>query len=229
MASKIRGPLCAHVAPFAAWMVLMAGLGEPAAWTYAVRAAGTAALLVWMRPWRWYGRLHWRHVPLSVGLGIVVFVLWVAGEWGAVAGTRAGQIYLTWGVMPWGALADRGRESPYAPAVCGWWLTLIRLAGSAFVIALAEEFFWRGFLYRWLQARNFLEVDPGRFDRLAFFSVALVFGFEHAEWLAGVLAGMIYGWLYLRTRDIWAPGIAHVTTNLLLGLYVLLTGAWQFW
>ena len=117
----------------------------------------------------------------------------------------------------------------YAPSVCGWGYTLVRLAGSAFVISVIEEFFWRGFLYRWIQKIDFLDVDPGKLAWPAFLGTAALFAAEHTEWLAGLACGLVYGWLYIRTRNIWAVCIAHATTNLLLGLYVLGTGAYQFW
>lgn len=117
----------------------------------------------------------------------------------------------------------------YAPSVSGWGVALVRLVGSAFVISIIEEFFWRGFLYRWIQKVDFLSVDPGRLAWPAFLLTALIFGAEHTEWLAGIVCGLIYGYLYLKTRDIWAACIAHCVTNLLLGLYVLATGSYQFW
>jgi CAAX prenyl protease-like protein len=119
--------------------------------------------------------------------------------------------------------------SPYAPEVCGWSFTLVRLAGSAFVIALIEEYFWRGFLYRWLQGKNFLEVDLGKWHAGVFIAVCVLFGLEHQRWIAGILAGVAYGLLAIRTRDIWAAGVAHVVTNLLLGIYVLATNSYAFW
>ena len=59
--------------------------------------------------------------------------------------------------------------------------------------------------------------------------MGLLFGFEHQRWLVGILAGLAYLWLMLRTRDIWAAIVAHVITNFLLGLYVLAAGAYAFW
>ena len=47
--------------------------------------------------------------------------------------------------------------------------------------------------------------------------------------LVGILAGLAYGLLLIRTRDIWAAVTAHVVTNLLLGFYVLVMGAYGFW
>jgi hypothetical protein len=40
---------------------------------------------------------------------------------------------------------------------------------------------------------------------------------------------LAYGWLYLRTGNLWTAVVAHGITNALLGAWVLITGAWQFW
>lgn len=58
---------------------------------------------------------------------------------------------------------------------------------------------------------------------------SVVFGLEHSQWLAGILAGIAYGWLYLRTGNLWVAIVAHAVTNAGLGIWVLATGAWYFW
>jgi len=57
----------------------------------------------------------------------------------------------------------------------------------------------------------------------------VLFGSEHSLWLAGILAGLTYAWLYRTYNNLWLPIAAHACTNLILGLWVLQTGAWQFW
>jgi hypothetical protein len=227
----IKHPAAAHAVPFAVWIAVLFLLDGPAlspAWAYALRTGLGLAALLWFRPWRWYEPFRLRHVPLAVGVGVLVTAIWVAGESRWVPDPLR-EAYVKWAVLPLG----KGREPlaalPYAPEVCGWPLTLVRLAGSAFVISFIEEFFFRGFLYRWMQGANFTQRDLGIFDPRVFLVVALVFGLEHPEWAAGIAAGLAYGWLAVHTRDIWAAGLAHAVTNLLLGLYVLATGSWQFW
>jgi CAAX prenyl protease-like protein len=56
-----------------------------------------------------------------------------------------------------------------------------------------------------------------------------LFGFEHNLWLAGVVAGAVYGWLYKRYRTLWSPILSHGITNGLLGLWVVSTGNWSYW
>jgi CAAX prenyl protease-like protein len=52
---------------------------------------------------------------------------------------------------------------------------------------------------------------------------------EHSLWAAGILAGLAYGWLYMKTNNLWVPILAHAVTNGMLGLWVLHTGQWTFW
>ncbi len=222
-------PLVAHIAPFVAWLVLMEALPRTA-WGYAVRTLTGAALLLWCRPWRFYRRPRLGHLPLALAVGVGVFVVWIVPElplwrqWPALD-----EFYRRWGIFPpWETAAPAG-ASPYSPEVAGRALAGVRLLGSALIIAPIEEYFWRGFLYRWLVEREFLAVDPGRFQAGAFCVTALLFGLEHDRWLVGIVAGVAYAGLMLRTRDLGAAIAAHVVTNLLLGLYVLAAGAYAFW
>lgn len=222
--------IVAHIAPFVAWLFLMQMLGDPAGWKYAVRAVLSLGLFLGLRPWRWYGAPRMRGMLLAVPAGVFVFAIWVLPEspWmGRVPALQ--EFYLRWAVMPFGALPEPVEATPYAPAVCGWALTLVKLAGSAFVIAVIEEFFWRGFIYRWMLARDFRSVDPGTLHIGMLVGVSLVFGFEHYRWLAGFMAGLVYAGVMIRTRDLGSACVAHVVTNLLLGIYVVATGSWQFW
>lgn len=220
----------AHVAPFAAWLALMALPALAPAWNYALRTAACLALLAWLRPGRWYGPLGAGHVPAALLAGLGVFALWVLPESGwALRHPALHEAYLRWAVLPFGRPPAPPASFPYAPEACGWPLTLVRLAGSALVIAPIEEFFWRGFAYRWMLAKDFLRVDPGKLSWGWLLAVSAVFGFEHDRWLAGILAGLVYGLLFIRTRDLRAACLAHLVTNLLLGGYVVMTGTWGFW
>lgn len=227
----ISNTMWTHAVPFLAWLVLMPMLDISPGWMYALRGLLCAGLFIYFCPWRWYPRLNVRHLPLALGVGVGVCVIWILPEsrWMAELAPRLHQGYMRIGtIWPW-ALPDPVTETPYAPEICGWPLTVMRLLGSAVVIAVIEEFFWRGFLYRWLIKPNFLRVDLGTFHASSFWIMGLLFGMEHQRWLVGVLAGVAYGWMMIRTRDIWAVAVAHGITNFLLGLYVLATGSWAFW
>ncbi|MDE0839217.1 MAG: CAAX prenyl protease-related protein [Kiritimatiellae bacterium] len=214
-----------------AWLLVMTFSGGPSPYAYAFRTLFTTALLIYLRPWRWYPSLKTAHILPAVAVGLAVFVLWVIGE--SEIASRfpyIQELYLRWGMTPFGDLPnDTIVNSVYAPEACGWTFTIIRIVGSFAVVAIAEEFFWRGCLYRILIDRDFLNVDLNRFKPLAFTIVCVAFGFEHQRWLVGILAGAAYGGLMIKTRSLWAPALAHAVTNLALALYVVWGEHYHFW
>lgn len=97
---------------------------------------------------------------------------------------------------------------------------VVQLLGSAFVISAAEELFFRDFLYNWLLTS---------WPKWAAAAISLVlFAVEHDKYLCALAAGAVYLALYLK-RGLASAIVAHATTNLALGLYVILTGSWHFW
>ena len=229
-----------YAAPFATWIGLQMVL-PVTAWAYAVRAAATALVGLWClwkgrsdksvaspngprqaRPPR-LGEAALSPLRFFTGLlaGILVTVLWIVPE--------ISPFYRMWFCWPIGSLPAASTDpSPYDPAVCGWTLTVAKLVGSAFVIAPVEEVFFRSFLYRWLQKRDFLSIPLSRFDLSAFLWMVFLFTLEHDRPLAAALAGAVYGFAAIRW-GLTSAIIAHVTTNLLLALHVIFSGAWAFW
>lgn len=192
------------IAPYAAWMILMSVL-PTTAWAYAVRGGVTALLLVVTNFRRLSGSQFRRLLPsVSIVVGLLVFVVWVAPE-------------------PWIWTQGRADESVYRPEVCGWWLTIAKLVASALVISAAEELFFRKWLvefagFGWMLVLFGLE--HMRFD------LGWVRG---SVFIAeGVFAGLCYGWL-AKKYGILSAIIAHAVTNLLLGLYVILFDKWFYW
>lgn len=220
-----------HVVPFGAWILLMMIPGEPAGWKYALRTGVCLALFLALRPWRWHALpLKWRHLPGAALAGLAVLAVWILPESGLLSRIEGfQQFYRTVGLlMPW-ELTLPSETTPYAPETAGWGVALIRLAGSAFVIAVIEEFFWRGWLCRWLDKENFLAVDPQEISTRAIVISSLLFASVHTRWIAALICGLIWGFYYKKTRDIWAVSLSHVLTNFLLGVYVLTTGNYAFW
>ena len=190
------------IAPFATWMMLMAAL--PAmAWAYAVRTAVTAAMLaagasnVSCPLASFVSRLKSSLLPGLV-VGLAVFAIWILPE----------QFDWVW-YRKWCIIGEGGTQ---AVAEASTAMIAIRLIGSAFVISVAEELFFR----KWL------------IGFAGFWWMVGLFAIEHDRWLVAAICGVVYGGLYLR-RGLAAAIVAHVTTNLVLGLWVLKTGQWQFW
>ena len=149
---------------------------------------------------------------LALLVGILVFVIWVLPEgWYPQLGSSEFNPY-TYG-KNWIAVV----------------LILFRLVGAVIVVPIFEELFWRSFAIRWLINEDFTTVPIGKFTWFSCTAIVLGFGFEHHRWLVGLLAGVLYNALLYYTKDLSSCIIAHAVTNLLLGIYVLLTQQWSFW
>lgn len=206
------------IAPYLVWMALMLALPSSAA-AYAVRSAAAGTLLATLVIFGGRLRMPSRASILwGVGAGLLVCLLWIWPE--------NFEFYRRFFIV--GSTAPSSTPSPYDPAVCGWTLTLIKLAGSAFVIAPAEELFFRSFLYRWIQGGDSAGARLDRFDLTAFLWTVGLFALEHNRYFAGAIAGAVYGLLAIR-KGLASAIIAHVVTNLTLALYILLTASWSFW
>jgi hypothetical protein len=225
-----RHPGFARTLPFALFILLLAvelswtnlqslvpGLDAfDKRWVYAIKSGAAALALVWL--WRHYTEL--KQCPrqaagwmMAVVAGIAVFVLWINL------------------VQPWMLLSEMG--SGFDPrnedGSTNLALAGIRLAGSALVVPIIEELFWRSFIMRWLDRQDFLSLDPARVSQKALLISSALFALEHTQWFAGFIAGYAYGWLYKKTGNVWVPIVAHALTNATLGIWVLNTGHWQFW
>ena len=235
----------AAILPFGLWIGLMVAwqhVPEKTAFkygahAYAFRAAAAtiAALAMWRLP-QVYGSFSFsrnlRWVPYGLFAGALMAFVWMAPEMGFLP-DEAAAFYRTWftgapGFDPGPYVAE---PSPYDPAVCGVALTYARLAGSAVVIAVAEEIFFRSFLYRWLQGRHFADVPERRFEFSAFALTVFLFAIEHDRWFVGAIAGIVYGLLAIY-GGISAAITAHATTNFIIGWTVIHSvpfDKWGFW
>lgn len=207
------------VAPFAAWIAMMTLLPSTPG-MYALRSACCAAIafpllsrLAKPSAKDWARFLLW-----GVPAGLLVLVLWVWPESFAW--------YREWLVI--GGVPASREPSAYDPAVCGKVLCAMRLAGSAFVIAPVEELFFRSYLYRRLQSRDWTKVPLSKFDLTAFLWTVALFSLEHNRIAAAFVAGAAYQAVAMR-GGLGAAITAHVVTNLALGLWVIGNDAWAFW
>ena len=214
----------ARVAPFAIFMLLLAVRGAlpadggfDARWIYGLGVLLTGALLLWFR--REYGELARQNRPtlaeaaLAIVVGAVVCGLWVVldAPWMQIGSATAGFI----------PLDAQGRPL--------WPLIAVRWIGAALLVPVMEELFWRSFLMRWIEHPLFEAVDPQRVGLKAIVLSTFVFMLAHTLWLAAIVAGLAYAWLYRRTGKLWVAVIAHGVTNGVLGIWVVMTGNWALW
>ena len=207
--------------PFAVWMGLMFVLPATAE-SYAIRSAATLAtgIACWI--------VHRKDKSTETqGASTCAGNVFVSAISGILVGLAIFALWIWAPAWPYSEpVAPEGL--PYAPQTCGWPLTIAKLIGSAFIIAPAEELFFRSFLYRKLIARDFTSISLSKFDLSAFLWVIFLFTLEHDRPIAAAITGAAYGLLAIRF-GISSAIIAHITTNLVLALHVIFNNAWQFW
>lgn len=156
--------------------------------------------------------IRWPQLAQAFGAGVMVFLLWINLDSGWMVLEKSA------GLDP----RDETGQLDYA-------MVAVRIVGAVLVVPLMEELFWRSFLMRWIDRKDFLNHAPADVSFKALFLTSCVFASAHAHWFAGLVAGIVYGWLYIRTRNLWMPVIAHAITNGILGVWVVHAGRWDFW
>jgi CAAX prenyl protease-like protein len=203
--------------PFCLFIALLALSAQlELRWLVVARSGLVALALLWY--WPRYNELkapaatHAGDWALGVVAGLAVFVAWIGLD------------------REWMVFGHAGGFDPrLQDGTLDWAYALARLAGFTLVVPVMEELFWRSFLLRWLEQSDFLAADPRQTRWRSVMATAVVFGFEHNQWLAGMLAGFVYNVLYMRSRNLWVPILAHAVTNGVLGLWILYTHSWHFW
>jgi membrane protease YdiL (CAAX protease family) len=153
---------------------------------------------------------HWRRALAVAGLtALVVFPLFA---WGAHA---AWHLLLGWRWEP--AAARLGDAS--------FWASFA--ATQVLMVALPEEFFFRGFLQgeldsRWPARFRFLgaSVGPGLFAAAALFALGHLATQPSPTRLLVFFPGLLFGWLKARTGTLLAPIAFHAASNLLMELLI---------
>ena len=214
-AATLRSP-SAYLMPFltilAVGMVTQALSGGFEA-LYPLRLLSTLAVL-WIYRAE-YRHLVWRFGWRGIATGAVVFVLWVL----------AARLMMS-PRLPTGEPEALARM-PDAERLS--WIGC-RVIAATCTVPIAEELAYRGYLLRRLVSREFESVAFESVRWPALVSCAVIFGITHgAVWLPGILAGLAYGLLAIKTGSFGEPVAAHATTNLLLAAYVLSVGDWRLW
>lgn len=190
---------------------------EAQALMYPVKAGCAGLVLVFCL--RYCRELRWRDLAVAkdtlfaLAVGLLVFVIWIHLD------------------QPWARI---GEAAPFAPeaapeGAARTALLAARCLGAAIIVPLAEELFWRSWLIRAVEARNFLDVPVGRPHLFSFFAVNVLFALEHHLVVAGFIAGALYTLVLYRTKSIVQCALAHAVTNGVLAVWVMATGNWGFW
>lgn len=161
---------------------------------------------------RSYRNLDWNFSWRGVAVGAAVFAVWAA----------AARLLTAPAPMP-GDLA--GLSAPLRAA----WIAC-RAAAAIITVPIAEELAYRGFFMRRMVNADFSALPFASTPWWAITISAIVFGISHGSfWLPGLIAGLAYAALAVKTGKIGESVVAHATTNSLVAVQVLLFGQWQLW
>ena len=208
----------AYIAPMAMFMLVttLEGVWSGAyPWLYGLKVIVVSAMLGgFVRPWQEI-RPGAKVTVTAIAVGLVVFAEWILlDQW-----------------LPYSHLGSRVGYNPFV-SLQGWILPVFlafRFYGLVIMVPIMEEIFWRSFLLRYLSVPDFKRIPVGTFTWGAFAIASILFGLLHSEWLVAILCAVIYTLLLKATKSLYACIIAHSTTNLALGIYILATSTWQYW
>jgi len=217
-----------YVLPFVLYLL---GTVAAAQWPEGYPLAYAAVVVV-------VGAIAWRElrgrrivVPhRRIGPAVLVGLIGIAG-WIGLSALRLEQ-QIAASLPEWLRPAERAGFNPFeelSHPLAVWGFLAVRLIGLAVLVPVAEELFWRGFLLRWLVSAEWREVPLGRYTPWSFFAVTLLFTLAHPEWLAAALYCALLNGLIIWKKNLWDCIVAHSVSNLVLGIYVLSTGAWWLW
>jgi membrane protease YdiL (CAAX protease family) len=170
-----------------------------------------AGFLIHKKTWHFLRAEHYPRVSLSI---LVILLMIVAVPWINYLGYLNEQISLP---ERWGDLMDRINKSDedswelmksYLSTRNGWGL-LFNLFMIALIPALGEEFLFRGTLQRIFQ-------EWFGNPHLAVWLAAVLFSLAHYQFLGfmpRIILGALFGYIFLWTKNIWMPVIAHFINN----------------
>lgn len=194
---------------------------------YGAKIALSAAAVAFVFP-------RWRKFPFRVSVwavpvGVAGFGLWIGL-------CRLGLEPQWLGKLGLGRLVDFAARPGYNPfeQLAGstwlvWSFVAFRFVGLAVLVPLVEEFFLRGFLMRFVVRPDWWNVPIGQLSAAAI-AVSLVYpilSHPGSEWFAAVAWFSLITAILARTKNIWDCVAAHAVTNLLLGVYVVISGEWR--
>jgi exosortase E/protease (VPEID-CTERM system) len=185
---------------------------------YPVRVVVTLLVLAWYRDdyrdglrqhlagrrvWSWH----------AVGLGVLVYVLWVG-----ISAVTLPEL---------GADPPSELETLGPPLAFAW--VIARALGAIVTVPIAEELAFRGFLLRRLVASDFTKVRYDQWHWPAVLISSIAFAALHQQWIGGFIAGLIYAYAQARRGLLSDAIVAHAVTNALIAIEVLTLGHWALW
>ncbi len=168
--------------------------------------------------------------PLSLLVGVVGIVVWVGL-------CRLDLETALFRLLGWESMLAAGARPSFdpltafqdAPFQLATFLA-VRFFGLVCVVAFVEEWFLRGFVMRFFEQLDWWTIPIGAYSPRMFALGALYGVVSHpSEAIAAAVWFSMVSWLVWKTRSIWDGIVAHMVTNLLLGVYILIWRDWSLW
>ncbi len=222
-----RRPDFVYMAPYLAYLLLLPLKDHvPAAYLpWATAARGALGLYVFWVLRRYLPPLGKPHWPVAIVAGLLTVVLWAGGQHLLNYAHLGGRFFLFPGVL-------EVKDPRVGLTALSWWSQVVlRLAVASVVVPIVEEIFWRGFLLRaFINWDRFEKLPLGAFAWRAFIGTALLSCLQHPDnWGVSLLCWLAWNLLMYWKKSLLCLMITHGVTNLVLYLYVIKTGDWQFW
>ncbi len=208
-------PAETYLAPFLCILVvgmLATAVSAGFEWLYPLRFVAVLGVL-WIYRAK-YAEMNWKCGWFGLAMGVLVFVLWTGCDFLLTKSPND--------AMPKAlAIASLGSRTT--------WIALRALA-AVVTVPIAEELAFRGFAIRRFIASDIDTIPATSYTWFGLFISSVAFGMMHGNmWFAGILAGALYAWAYVRQGRIGEAVLAHATTNALLAAYVLTFQKWHLW
>lgn len=214
------------VVPFVLFLVLgiveSEGLGGaltyPVAYTIKVLLVGFLCVLCWKYWVRLFPLKVTGKTALALTLGFLCTALWVGLAAAPVSNPLINE-------------GARAAFNPFATenglsTVTAWAFWTVRMIGLALVVPLIEEVFLRGFLLRWIQGGEWMDLEVGEMTGLAWITLVFYAVATHPEILAAIVWFSLVTLYVRKTRNLWDAVAFHIGTNAGLGVWALLSGQW---
>lgn len=215
------------VVPFVLFLVLgiveTQGLGGtltyPVAYTIKILIVGLLCACCWRYWVRQFPLWVTGKTALALVLGVLCTALWVG-----LAAVPVSSPFMD-------PESARAAFNPFAAesglsTVMAWAFWTVRMVGLALVVPLIEEFFLRGFLLRWIQGGDWMELNVGELTWLAWIALVFYAVVTHPEIIAAIVWFSLVTLYVRKTRNIWDAVAFHIGTNAGLGAWVLYSGQW---
>ena len=239
----------AHVAPFAAFMLLNfllmiideTGLkwDHPDApwwrmtehWFYPLQTIICGATLIFF--WRHYDIKWDKRIIIGAIMGAIGIGFWILPThlYSTLDYTEDTVGWLKY--LGLDARADGFNPNDMQHPAAVWFTTIFRFLRAAVIVAFVEEVFWRGFLMRFLLKPdgNYWKIPFGKFSWFSFAVVTTAFVFIHqpVDYAGAVVFGILMYIVAVKTKSLAACIVMHAVANLLMGIYALQYAKYGLW